>query len=128
MSKANSSIKYVNLTKHVVRVIRNKTLREFQPSGKILRIPRIIKGVGYEDGIETVLARYEKAKLPPRKNGTAYIVSTIVLEYIKRHHPDRDDFRAPDTGSGGIIRTPTGKVYAVRRWVKSGTITAKDTP
>lgn len=89
------TIRYVNLTKHTVRLVDGT---EFNPVGKVARIIRTNHGFD-DDGVCLRQGEYV-AGLPAPKKGVRYIVSSWVALYLRR---ERSDLVSPDTASRGAV-------------------------
>jgi len=107
---------FINLTPHAIKVkTKDGEMKEFEPSGTIARVDVKETPAGDLDGIP--LARRvtgEASGIPSKKEGTIYIVSSMVLSAT-----DRSDVVAPDTGKSAV-RDEGGRIQAVTGFVANG--------
>ena len=88
----------VNLTPHPVAIYRNRSIEEgpdevIPPSGTVARLATIDLGTQVSDTAVYELVEYGHAHdLPPKQDGTDYIVSLVVALAVHR-----DDLLAPYT-------------------------------
>lgn len=105
--------KIVNLTHHDVRIITHKGEEFlFKKTGLSVRCNiDMIK----TDPINGIPCKFKdiynvESTLPPREEGTLYLVSSMVLD----SNPERDDLISPDTSRHSSIKDKKGKVIAAR--------------
>jgi len=107
-------IKIVNLTPHSIVLRTEEGDVTVPPSGTVARVA--VKQVEIEcPGLPVHVARNEYGEvegLPEPKDGTIYVVSSLVLSRVH----GRIDVFAPDTGPTAI-RDEAGRIVAVRRLV-----------
>lgn len=104
-------MKIINLTPHPVVVVganNNEVVLTVPPSGTVLRLPEVIAPAGEIQGVPIVRKVLDPAaQLPPREEGTFYIVSLPVAQAARR-----DDFLVPDD----LVRDEKGQVIGCRRF------------
>jgi hypothetical protein len=101
----------VNLTPHTVTVLVGDTMKNIPPSGKIVRVSAHCEHCGDIDGMPVVLCHEgEPRGLPEPKEGTVYLVSSVVAKAVKRK-----DVLSPDTSDDGVIRDGNGYIICVKR-------------
>lgn len=102
---------FVNLTQHVITLLQgeNDTIWGRIPtSGTVARVPTTSEPMDPVQGISCTRTRFGAVEgVPPREEGTVYIVSRLVLEAAKDF---RDDVYAP----GELVRDPAGQVIGCR--------------
>lgn len=110
------AMNYVNLTPHDINMRRHKNGREFTcpASGEVARVETVEEQVSRTRFfLPCYTRRFGKVEgLPEPKEGTVYIVSSLVLENVR----GRTDVVAPDTGPTAV-RNEKGHIVAVTRWV-----------
>lgn len=112
----------INCTPHEVTVIcfhANQSRSHVWPPCKLpSRVEVVAHTAPWDPALPfpTVTHEYGDAvNLPPPVPGTWYIVSAIMLAAC----PNRMDLLAPDTSPESAIRSPDGKIIAVRRFVRN---------
>jgi hypothetical protein len=111
---------FINLTPHSIVFFGKNTTLTFEPSGDVLRLNEDysfeyqIKDVENIPVFQQQLSFYED--LPKEIVDTYYIVSALVLSYIKKHHPERKDFLAP--GTGLFAKRRDGNIIGVTAFVR----------
>ena len=111
MKRWSKVTEVVNLTPHEVSVFVGDTMKRIPPSGKVVRITQNCEPAGDIDGMQVVLCHEgEPRGLPDPKEGTVYLVSSVVAKSVKRR-----DVLAPDTSDDGVIRDGAGYILAVKR-------------
>lgn len=101
----------VNLTPHPIAVYRNRSVEEgpaevIAPSGTVARLATIDLGTQVSNTAVYELVEYGHAHdLPPRRDGTGYIVSLVVALAVHR-----DDLLAPYVE----VRNPEGTMIGCR--------------
>lgn len=102
-------VKLVNLTPHPVVVVgANGVVLTVPPSGTVLRLPEITVPAGKIQGVPVVRKTLDPAaELPPREEGTFYIVSLPVAQAARR-----EDFLVPDD----LVRDQEGRILGCRRF------------
>jgi len=106
----------INLTPHNV-VVRDENGREvtFPPSGTVARVTVQQTLDGDINGIPVLRNQYGAPEgLPDPQEGVWLIVSSLVLQAAT----DRSDLIAPDTSPQGVIRDESGRIVAVKRFVR----------
>ena len=107
-------MKIVNLTTHPIRVETESGIIEYPASGRVLKLTTLEETV-CEVGSGIPVVRkvfFEPDELPPKIDGTFYIVPNQVAQVIQR-----SDFISPDTKrSYGARRNNDGTVLSVRRF------------
>ena len=109
-------MRLINLTPHTVNIYDDdgSLVMSIEPSGQVLRLPTRAYAAGDIDNIPLVRLTYEAPEdLPEPKEGTVYIVSSIMLEPLK--DMGRTDFVAPDTSVGSVVRDDDGRIIGVKR-------------
>lgn len=106
-------ISFINLTPHKIVVSCGEKEITFPPSGEVVRLKTVECDRGFLNGIPTIAREFSVPEgLPEPKEGTIYIVSSIVLDSC-----NRGDLVAPDTG-GTAIRDDNGRITAVTRFIR----------
>ncbi|HOS15468.1 MAG TPA: hypothetical protein PKX15_00355 [Bacteroidales bacterium] len=103
----------VNLTPHVIKTTDGK---EYPPSGAVARVESRHALYNIDgDGDEIFRVKYGTVtNLPPRKEGTTYIVSAMVLSALKGM---REDVVAPATSHPDVKRDSKGQIETVPGFV-----------
>ena len=103
-------MKFVNLTPHTLVIEGVGTL---PASGIVARVATIRTQLGAVAGVRVVAQNLGRVEgLPDAKADTAYVVSALVLDAIKRQSLSRGDVYAPDTGPDAVREN--GQIVAVR--------------
>ena len=99
--------KIVNFTPHEVRLVDGdgKEIASF-PSQGVIRLAEKREKIGNMDGIPIFKKEFVGSELPPKEEGTYYIVSLPVAQAF----PERDDFLVPDQ----LVRDEKGRVIGAR--------------
>lgn len=106
--------KLINLTSHSIVIYKEDgTQITIPPSGMTLRLNEHDILIGNIDGIPLIRRTYSINNLPPREEGTIYIVSSIALAFVPE---DRIDIVAPDTGKGAV-RDNLGKIIGTKAFL-----------
>jgi len=122
LGKENIIKSIVNLTPHDV-VIYDRQGKEpiltIPPSGVVTRVSVTPKGsrVINVDGKEITIRKIEYGEitnLPDPKEGTIYIVSSIVLQALKYKGIKREDVLAVDSNPDSAIRDEKGRIKGVK--------------
>lgn len=101
----------VNLTPHAVTVLTGDIMKTIPPSGKVVRVSQNCEPCGELNGMSVVLCHEgEPRGLPEPKEGTVYLVSSVVAKAVRRR-----DVLSPDTSDDGVIRDGSGYILAVKR-------------
>ncbi len=135
-TKKIGDIEYVNLTPHPIRVqvqglyvsgisfmpiapdYMATDIIEIPPSGIVARVEVKQRKIKKEYGVMFVRHEYgEVHGIPEPREKTIYIVSSFVLNALRRHGVNRDDIVAPDTSPESVIRDDDGNIVAVRAFV-----------
>jgi len=113
------TVSVTNLTPHAINVCNsdNQVIKTFEPS-KDYNTIRVIKETVYTNTrvndvplVKTIISIQESlATLPTRETDTVFLVSGMVLDFIK-NHSKRTDFVAPDTNSA--VRNDKGHIIGV---------------
>lgn len=105
----------LNYTPHPVTVQTSEGKKTYPPTGEVPRVNFEESSAGEIDGVPLKVRKPGKATgLPPKKPGTYYIVSSLILSAV----PDREDLIAPDTGKSAL-RDESGRIQAVKGFVKN---------
>ncbi len=103
--------KIVNLTPHEVAVMVGDSIIRIPTSGKIVRVKMACELAGKMNGLPFSICKdSEVVDMPKKKDGVAYIVSSVVGKALKR-----EDVYCPDTSEDGVIRDGNGYILAVKR-------------
>ena len=107
---------FINLTPHAISVRKeNGSTFTVEPSGIVARVATHEQKIGELDGVPLMKRSFgEVENLPEVKEGTIYIVSSLVLPAAAA--AGRTDVVAPDTGATAI-RDENGHIVAVTRFV-----------
>lgn len=101
----------VNLTPHMVNIWRGSDVIVIPTSGNVARIQIQSKNCGECCGVPVVRSTDRKViGLPAPKNGTVFLVSSVVAKAVCR-----PDVLSPDTTDEGVIRDGNGNIAAVKR-------------
>lgn len=114
---------FVNLTPHPITFKFNNESITFQPSGKVARI--ISNGASQHDVVtDGIIISYVNpgieslVDLPEPQDNTFYIVSSLVLNYLRSIGSHRKDVVAPGTGpKDGAIRDEKGNIVAITKFI-----------
>jgi len=110
----NKKFQLINLTPHDITIIYNDERIRVSASGIILRIPTIREKVGEISNVPLYRVQYLlPEQLPPKRENTYYIVSSVVLLVLKAYGVERDDFVAPND----YIRDQDGRVIGARSFI-----------
>ena len=106
-------MKMINLSPHAIHIQTGNEEIVVEPSGVVARVSVAQKVIDNIDSIPIVRNIYgDVENLPEAKDGTVYIVSSLVLSRIS----NRNDVFAPDTGRTSV-RNEKGQIVAVTRLV-----------
>lgn len=112
-----SVVKLVNLTPHDITVHDGLERFTIPASGTVARVAVSQEEVHRTIGVPVVRNTYgEVENLPEPQADTYFIVSSLVLEALRKEGSNRTDVIAPDTGPTAI-RDEQGRIVAVRRFV-----------
>jgi len=91
----NHNVKIVNLIG--INILELKTKLFFEATDKILKVSSRNKTKFKLNNIPVKRGAIHllNEKLPPKKDGTFYLVNTMVLKCIKMTYPERNDFVCP---------------------------------
>ena len=108
----NRSIKWVNLTRHYINVVREDNSVESIPSsGTVARVESWQTIVGNVNGVDLVKTEFGTViNAPPSEPDTMYITSSLVARALS----DRTDIVAPNTHPESVITDHNGRKVAVR--------------
>lgn len=110
-------LKLVNLTPHDIVVYDGVEFFTIPASGTVARVAVSQEEVHRGLGVPVVRNAYgEVENLPEPQPDTYFIVSSLVLEALRKEGCTRTDILAPDTGPTAI-RDEQGRIAAVRRFV-----------
>jgi hypothetical protein len=117
------TVKLINLTPHELNICdsEGKIILSIPPQRHVA-IPRVqvrseIVGEVEVDGVKIPVRRVvygDTENLPPEKEGTVYVVSTLVTLALKEKGTMRADLLSPDTNMDSVIRDSSGRVLGVR--------------
>ena len=106
----------VNLTPHAITIKTERATHTIPPSGTIARVETRERVTGKVFGVPVVTRELgEVTGLPDTQDGTVYLVSSMVVDAVKKAC-GRIDVFAPDTGPTAI-RDEAGHIVAVTRLV-----------
>lgn len=101
----------VNLTKWKINLVRkNGESIVIPPSGEELKVQQDLQEIDEIDGVpvnQTQYSKTPKGGLPPKKEGTIYLVSVVALQSLP---PERDDFFSVDKA----LKDESGKIVGHR--------------
>ena len=122
--KGRHAVRFINLTDHAVHVIRMDGSRlRIDPSGEILRYRERLEPCAELNGIDVyhivggtyvmihATSGISTAGLPPKIDGTLYIVSKICLQSM---NIDRNDFVSP----GQAVKDSVGNVIGCKGFLR----------
>lgn len=111
-------VEFVNLTPHEVVVFNEegKEVLRIPPSGEVLRVETETVKVGEIEGVPVYALKYVRVGLPEEKEGRYYIVSSVVLNFLRGSKITRKDFLAPNTDKA--IRDENGRIIGVVGFVR----------
>ena len=96
-------MEFINLTPHAVNIVDGPTI----PSSGLCRLSVTTEEVGNIDGVPMVRTVYGDVQgLPSPKEGTIYIVSSLVASRV----PDRHDIAVPTE----FVRDDAGRILGCR--------------
>lgn len=114
----------INLTPHPITI--KTTTGEYitiPPSGKIARIISS-NASSYDVDINGITVSYVHpgdetiVDLPEPQEGVFYIVSSLVLNYLRNSNSNRKDVLSPGTGTkDGVIRDERGNIIAITKLI-----------
>jgi len=82
-------IKFVNMTPHVINVIKPNSEKKIEPSGDTIRLVEDWNKINRLGGIDVLICYYSsEVELPPILDDTYYIVSAMIANAF----PEREDF------------------------------------
>lgn len=109
-------MKIINLTPHNVTVDDGDNTHVYPATGEVARVIMDETVCDKIDGFQVVTTRPLKIVGIPMRLTDTYIVSTMVLDYVKTYLNHKiDHFIAPDTGPTAK-RNVSGHIVSVRRW------------
>jgi hypothetical protein len=99
---------FINCTPHTLNIVRvDGTILEIAPSGVCPRVGTTRLEAGVIEGVETFFTELGSVEnLPPREEGSLFIVSRMVLDAC----PDRSDLLCP----GELVRDAQGRVIGCK--------------
>ena len=101
----------INLTPHEIAVLCGDTMKRIPTSNKVVRVSVHCEPCGTLMGMPVVSCVEGMIKgLPEPKEGTVYLVSSVVAKIL-----NRQDVLSPDTSDEGSIRDGNGRIIAVKR-------------
>jgi len=116
-------VRIINLTPHELNICdsEGKIILSIPPP-KDVPIPRVqvrseIVGEVEADGVRIPVRRVvygDVENIPPEREGTIYIVSTLVTLALRERGIIRGDLLSPDTNMDSVIRDSSGRVLGVR--------------
>jgi len=116
-------VRIINLTPHELNVCdsEGKIILSIPPA-KDVAIPRVqtysrIVGEIEVDGVRIPVRRVvygDVENIPPEREGTIYVVSTLVTLALREKGVERRDLLSPDTNADSVIRDSSGRVLGVR--------------
>jgi hypothetical protein len=116
-------VRIINLTPHELNICdsEGKIILSIPPP-KDVAIPRVqvrseIVGEVEVDGVKIPVRRVvygDTQNLPPEKEGTVYVVSTLVTLALREKGIMRADLLSPDTNIDSVIRDSSGRVLGVK--------------
>jgi len=103
-----------NMTPHTVVIDQGMGFKKgFLPSGEVARVSTRAVDDGEVKSIPVVRTTFGEVKgLPEEKEGTIYIVSSMVAQACR---DTRHDLVSPDTSPESAVRDSDGRIVAVRR-------------
>jgi len=107
-----TTIKFENLTKHHINVIRSDGgVDSIPPSGREARVYSEQDRMSTVNGYDVVQTRWGTVVgIPDPSEGTIYITSSLVAMAL----PDRQDIVTPNTHPRAVVRDNEGNVQAVK--------------
>ena len=104
-----------NMTPHTVVIDQGMGFKKgFLPSGEVARVSTRAVSDGEVKSIPVVRTTFGEVKgLPEEKEGTIYIVSSMVAQACR---DTRHDLVSPDTSPESAVRDSDGRIVAVRRF------------
>jgi hypothetical protein len=116
-------VRIINLTPHELNICNSegKIILSIPPP-KDVPIPRVqvrseIVGEIEVDGVRIPVRRIvygDVENIPPEREGTIYVVSTLVTLALRERGIMRRDLLSPDTNIDSVIRDSSGRVLGVR--------------
>jgi hypothetical protein len=116
-------VRIINLTPHELNVYdsEGKIILSIPPQRDVA-IPRVqvrseIVGKIEVDGVRIPVRRVvygDVENIPPEREGTIYVVSTLVTLALREKGVERRDLLSPDTNADSVIRDSSGRVLGVR--------------
>ena len=107
-----NNVELINLTPHDIIVDNGNDLIKYPPSGIIARVESKTEIIGSINNIPISTIKYgDPINIPPKKENTIYIVSSLVRSLSKRN-----DLVSPDTNNS--IRDEKGRIVAVKGFIK----------
>ena len=117
-------VRVINLTPHELNIYdsEGKIILSIPPK-EDTPIPRVsIKSevVGTIEAVEGVRIPVRRVvygdveNIPPEREGTIYVVSTLVTLALREKGVERRDLLSPDTNADSVIRDSSGRVLGVR--------------
>ena len=107
-----TTIKFENLTKHHINVIRSDGgVDSIPPSGREARVYSEQDRMSTVNGYDVVQTRWGTVVgVPDPIEGTVYITSSLVAMAL----PERQDIVTPNTHPRAVVRDSEGNVQAVK--------------
>lgn len=107
-----TTIRFENLTKHHINVIRSDGgVDSIPPSGREARVYSEQDRMSTVNGYDVVQTRWGTVVgVPDPKEGTVYITSSLVAMAL----PERNDIVTPNTHPRAVVRDNEGNVQAVK--------------
>jgi hypothetical protein len=101
----------INLTPHEISVMVGDTMKRIPASGNVVRMSSRCERCGDINGMQIVRVNDGETRgMPEPKDGTVYIVSSVVAKTLRRK-----DVLSPDTSDDGVIRDGNGYIIGVKR-------------
>lgn len=106
----------VNLTPHTVNICdgAGNIVKSFPSEGNA-RVNTVFSERPSVDGFPVKSVSYAETEgLPPRQEGTFYIVSMVVAQA----KPERADLLCPNTAPGEVVRDAGGQIVGVKSFAR----------
>jgi len=117
-------VRIINLTPHELniydsegKIILSIPPKEDTPIPRVSIKSEVVGTIEVVEGVRIPVRRVvygDVENIPPEREGTIYIVSTLVTLALREKGVERRDLLSPDTNMDSVIRDSSGRVLGVK--------------